>query len=46
MTQQRWLRIIPITLIMYAISYLGRTNVSLGFLPPKAKPQTLVATTA
>src|SRR5208283_888553 len=30
MTQQRWLRIIPVALIMYTISYVDRTNVSLA----------------
>jgi len=30
MTRQRWLRIIPIALIMYTISYVDRTNVSLA----------------
>ena len=33
MTQQRWLRIIPIALIMYTISYIDRTNVSLALDP-------------
>jgi len=30
MTRQRWLRIIPVALIMYTISYVDRTNVSLA----------------
>ena len=30
MRQQRWLRIIPVALIMYTISYVDRTNVSLA----------------
>jgi MFS family permease len=30
MIQQRWLRIIPVALIMYTISYVDRTNVSLA----------------
>jgi sugar phosphate permease len=30
MLQQRWLRIIPVALIMYTISYVDRTNVSLA----------------
>jgi len=33
MTQQRWLRIIPVALIMYTISYIDRTNVSLALDP-------------
>jgi MFS family permease len=33
MTQQRWLRIIPIALIMYTISYIDRTNISLALDP-------------
>jgi sugar phosphate permease len=33
MTQQRWLRIIPIALLMYTISYIDRTNVSLALDP-------------
>ena len=33
MTQQRWLRIIPVALIMYTISYVDRTNVSLALDP-------------
>ena len=37
MTQQRWLRIIPVALIMYTISYIDRTNVSLA-LDPKLSP--------
>jgi sugar phosphate permease len=31
--QQRWLRIIPVALIMYTISYIDRTNVALAFDP-------------
>src|SRR5229473_7285270 len=30
MKQERWLRIIPVALIMYTISYVDRTNVSLA----------------
>src|SRR5271165_1161616 len=30
MTQQRWLRIIPVALVMYTISYVDRTNISLA----------------
>ena len=30
MTEQRWLRIIPVALIMYTILYVDRTNVSLA----------------
>ena len=30
MSQQRWLRIIPVALVMYTISYVDRTNVSLA----------------
>ena len=33
MKQQRWLRIIPVALIMYTISYVDRTNVSLALEP-------------
>ena len=33
MKQQRWLRIIPVALIMYTISYIDRTNVSLALDP-------------
>src|SRR6266436_9822532 len=33
MTQKRWLRIIPVALIMYTISYVDRTNVSLALDP-------------
>ncbi len=33
MTQQRWLRIIPIALIMYTISYIDRTNIALALDP-------------
>ena len=33
MNQQRWLRIIPVALIMYTISYVDRTNVSLALDP-------------
>lgn len=33
MTQQRWLRIIPVALFMYTISYIDRTNVSLALDP-------------
>jgi MFS family permease len=32
-TQQRWLRIIPVALIMYTISYVDRTNVALALDP-------------
>jgi MFS family permease len=31
--QERWLRIIPVALIMYTISYVDRTNVALAFDP-------------
>jgi len=31
--QRRWLRIIPVALIMYTISYIDRTNVALAFDP-------------
>ncbi len=37
MPQQRWLRIIPVALIMYTISYIDRTNVALA-LDPKLSP--------
>jgi MFS family permease len=33
MIERRWLRIIPIALIMYTISYVDRTNVSLAMDP-------------
>ena len=33
MKQERWLRIIPVALIMYTISYIDRTNVSLALDP-------------
>ena len=33
MKQQRWLRIVPVALIMYTISYVDRTNVSLALDP-------------
>ena len=33
MTQERWLRIIPVALVMYTISYIDRTNVSLALDP-------------
>ena len=33
MPSQRWLRIIPVALIMYTISYVDRTNVSLALDP-------------
>jgi sugar phosphate permease len=35
--QQRWLRIIPVALIMYTISYIDRTNIALA-LDPKLSP--------
>jgi len=31
--QQRWLRIIPVALVMYTISYVDRTNISLALDP-------------
>src|ERR1043165_7912860 len=33
MKQDRWLRIIPVALIMYTISYIDRTNISLALDP-------------
>jgi MFS family permease len=33
MTHQRWLRIIPVALIMYTIAYVDRTNISLALEP-------------
>src|SRR5947208_4369039 len=33
MTERRWLRIIPVALIMYTISYVDRTNISLALEP-------------
>jgi len=37
MHERRWQRIIPIALIMYTISYVDRTNISLA-LDPKLSP--------
>ena len=37
MKQDRWLRIIPVALIMYTISYIDRTNVSLALDPTISK---------
>ena len=36
MTQQRWLRIIPVAFIMYTIAFVDRTNISLA-LPDIAR---------
>jgi MFS family permease len=33
MKHQRWLRIIPVALVMYTISYVDRTNISLALEP-------------
>ena len=33
MKSQRWLRLIPVALIMYTISYVDRTNVALALDP-------------
>ena len=33
MREQRWLRIIPLALVMYTISYVDRTNISLALDP-------------
>ena len=33
MPRQRWLRIVPVALVMYTISYVDRTNVSLALDP-------------
>jgi sugar phosphate permease len=33
MREQRWLRIIPVALVMYTISYVDRTNISLALEP-------------
>jgi len=33
MSQQRWLRIIPVALVMYTISYIDRTNIALALDP-------------
>src|SRR5438874_9131768 len=33
MREQRWVRIIPVALIMYTISFIDRTNVSLALDP-------------
>ena len=37
MKQDRWLRIIPVALLMYTISYIDRTNVSLALDPSISK---------
>jgi sugar phosphate permease len=37
MKEQRWLRIIPVALVMYTISYIDRTNIALA-LDPKLSP--------
>ena len=37
MKQQRWLHIIPVALLMYTISYIDRTNVSLALDPSISK---------
>jgi len=36
MRQERWLRIIPVALVMYTISYVDRTNISLALDPAKS----------
>jgi MFS family permease len=36
MKQERWLRIIPVALVMYTISYIDRTNISLALDPAKS----------
>src|ERR1043165_1149238 len=33
MTERRWLRIVPVALIMYTISYVDRTNIALALDP-------------
>ena len=33
MKSQRWLRIIPVALVMYMISYVDRTNVNMAMTP-------------
>src|ERR1700723_2717171 len=33
MKSERWLRIIPVALIMYTISYVDRTNVNMALTP-------------
>jgi sugar phosphate permease len=33
MLQQRWLRIVPVALVMYTISYVDRTNIALALDP-------------
>jgi sugar phosphate permease len=40
MREQRWLRIIPVALIMYTISYIDRTNVALAFDPKLSSAMT------
>ena len=37
MKQERWMRIIPVALLMYTISYIDRTNVSLALDPSISK---------
>ena len=36
MQSQRWLRIIPVALIMYTISYVDRTNISMALDPSRS----------
>lgn len=43
--QQRWLRIIPVALIMYTISYVDRTNISLA-LPSMSRDLRMDSTQA
>src|SRR4051794_1517155 len=43
MKEQRWLRIIPVALIMYTISYIDRTNVALALDPKLSSMMTDLA---
>ncbi|MBU6402721.1 MAG: MFS transporter, partial [Verrucomicrobia bacterium] len=36
MTHRRWLRILPVAFVMYTISYVDRTNISLALEPMKS----------
>jgi MFS family permease len=40
MKDERWLRIIPVALIMYTISYVDRTNISLALDPTRSSMMT------
>src|SRR5881394_370792 len=36
MNERRWVRIIPVALIMYTISYVDRTNISMALDPSRS----------